>query len=166
MIEVFDRSGRRGVLVPMLKKIHELIATNALRDTAAGLPPPDNYIIWSHKMRKQLVDIKWRFLVAMDGATIAGLMFYRYLDTAIYIEELQIAWAYRKNPQVIEGLLRKLEFDPGTKVAVFYANDRMKLEPDKEILASVGFRDEHEGGWECLGSFADAVNAIKLRYNR
>lgn len=166
MISVFDHSSRRGALVPMLNKIHALIAENAARDTLAGVEPPQNLILWTHKMRKHLVDIKWRFLVATDATNLAGLMFYRYEGNAIYIEEMHVAWAHRNNPQVIEGLLKKLEFDQGTQDAAFYANSRMKLEVNKEILASVGFKDEHEGGWECLGDLAATVNALKLRYNR
>ena len=158
MIEVYDHSSRRGALVPMLKKIHALIAEN--------VATTEHVIFWSHKMRKNLVDIKWRFLIAVDGANIAGLFFYRYDGSDIYIEEMQISRAYSGNPQVAEGLLRKLEFDQGTKDAVFYANDRMQLEANKEILASVGFKEEHEGGWERLGDLPATVNALKLRYIR
>lgn len=158
LIEVFDHSNRRGALVPMLKNIHALIGEN--------VSPMENMILWSHKMRKILLDINWRFLTAMSGNDIAGLLFYRYEGNNVYIEEMHVSLAHSKNPQVIEALLKKLEFDPGVKDATFYANDRMKLEANKEILAGVGFRDELEGGWECLGDFSATINTIKLRYTR
>jgi len=157
-IEVFDHSGRRGALVPMLKNIHALIAQN--------VPQTENFILWSHKMRKHLVDINRRFLTVSADTTLAALLFYRYEDTTIYIEEMHVSPLHIKNPQVVEYLLKKLELDPGTKDAIFYANDRMKLAANKEILAAAGFKDEHAGGWECLGDFSATCNELKLRYTR
>lgn len=158
MLEVFDRSTRRGTLVPMLKNIYTLIASNT--------PSTENMILWSHKMRKNLLDINWRFLTVMSGNDIVGLLFYRYDGNSIYIEEMQVARAYSNDPQVVESLLKKLELDPGVKDAIFYANDRMKQEVNKEILASVGFKEEIDGGWECLGNFSETNNTLKLRYIR
>ena len=157
MIEIFDHSNRRGVLVPMLKNIHALISQN--------VSPMENFILWSHKIRKILLDINWRFLTATSGTNVVGLLFYRYEGGAIYIEEMHISRTHSKNPQVtLDGLLKKLEFDQGTKDAIFYASDKLKQEANKEILAAAGFKDEHAGGWECLGSFSETVNALKLRY--
>jgi hypothetical protein len=166
MLEVKDYSARRGVIVPILPKIHAMIKENAEKDTIAGIAPPEHIITWTQKMRKLLMDIKRRFLVASDGGNLAGIFFYRYDETKIYIEDLQIAWAYRNNPGVIEGFLKRLEFDAGTKDATFFVSERVKIEADKEILAAKGFKETHDGGWEELGSLQKTAAALKLRYNR
>ena len=117
-------------------------------------------------MGKNLSDVNRRFLVALDGPVLAGVFFYRYEGSNIYVEDLQINWAYRNNPKVLEGLLKKLDYDHGTKDAIFYAGERIKAEADKEMLASVGIKEVHENGWEQLGKLSSAVAALKLRYNR
>ena len=166
MLEFFDYSNRRGVLVGWLPKVHAMLKDNAHRDQLAGIQPPEHIVTWSQKMKAQLLDISRRFLVATKGTMLAGILFYRYEDGNLYIEDLHINWAFRKNPQVVEGLLKKLEFDTNAKNAAFYASERIKSDADKEILASVGFKESHEGGWENLGSMSTAVGILKLRYNR
>ncbi|MCL2216027.1 MAG: hypothetical protein FWB91_03285 [Defluviitaleaceae bacterium] len=166
MLEFNDLSNRRGALVPMLAKIHAMFSENATKDTISGIAPPEHIITWRQKMGGRLVDVNRRFLVAQDGDMLAGIFIYRYDNTDIYIEELQIAWAFRNNSQVLEGLLKKLEFDHSTKDATFFAGERIKIEADKEKLASVGLGETHENGWEKIGSLAQAINAMKLRYNR
>ena len=158
MITISDYSNRRGALVPLLKPIYSILSQN--------VGEIENIIFWQQKMRKNLVDISWRFLVAKQEADLVGFFFYRYSGTNIYIEELQLAKAYRNNQQALDGLLKKLEQDHNAKTATFFSNDRMKLEHNKEILASVGFKDTFEDGWENLGGFESAVNAIKVRYSR
>lgn len=166
MLEINDYSSRRGILVPLLSKIYTMFKENAERDKLADIPPPEHLITWQHKIRKKLLDINRRFLVAMDGGMLAGVFFYRYEGADIYIEDVQTAWAFRNNPYVINGFLKKLEYDHGTKEATFFVSDRIKVDSDKELLARKGFKDKYEGGWEKLGTFSQAVAAIKLRYNR
>jgi len=166
MIEFFDYSGRRGALVTLLPKIHALLTENAQKDKLSGISQPEHIVTWQQKKKAVLLDINWRFLVCMDGPILAGLFFYRYQGSNIYIEDLHVAWAYRNNKAIIEGLLKKLEYDANAKDSTFFAGERIKTESDKEILASVGFKQEHEGGWENVGSLSQAVNALKLRYNR
>jgi hypothetical protein len=165
MLEINDYSSRRGVIVPLLPKIHAMLKENAENDKLAGLEPPEHVITWTQKMRKDIVDINRRFFVALDGANLAGILFYRYDGTDIYIEDLHVAWPFRHNAGVIEGFIKRLEFDGGTKDAKFFASDRVKIESDKEILESKGFKSRGEG-WETLGTFKQTVAALKLRYNR
>lgn len=167
MLEFNDYSNRRGVIVPILPKIHAMLAENAARDKLAGLEPPEHVIMWSQKMRKILTDINRRFIVALDGGFLAGIFFYRYDGKNIYIEDVQVAWAYRNNPGVIDGFLQRLEYDPGTKDAAFFASGRIKSDSDTEALAAKGFKKElDDNGYEKLGTLAQAAAALKLRYNR
>lgn len=166
MIEIHDYSGRRGALVPFFPKIHAMLKENAERDKMAGLEPPEHIVTWTQKLRKVLLDINRRFIVAADGGNLAGVFFYRYDATKVFIEDLQIAWAYRNNPNVIEGFLKKLEYDQAAKDATFYASERVKIDSDKEILAAKGFKTTHEDGWEELGTLQQAAGAIKIRYSR
>ena len=169
MIAINDFSSRRGVLVPLLPKFHAIIKENAKRDRVANLEPPEHVITWTQKMRKVILNINRRFVVAMDGENLVGILFYRAENAGekkIFIEDLQTAWAYRNNPQIIDGFLKKLEYDQNTKDATFYASERIKIDYDKELLASKGFKTVHEDGWERLGTFSQAAGAIKIRYNR
>jgi len=166
MLEFIDYSNRRGALVGLQPSIYNMQKENALRDKLSVIHPPEHIVTWSQKMKANLLDIHRRFLVAMDGKVLAGILFYRYQGTHLYIEDLQIAWAYRKNWAVVEGLLKKLEYDTNAKDATFFASERIKSDADKEILASVGFKETHEGGWENLGGMSAAIGQLKLRYNR
>jgi hypothetical protein len=165
-MDINDYSSRRGVLVPLFPKIHGMLKENAERDKLSALEPPEHIITWQQKMRQSIVDVNRRFFVALDGGNLAGIFFYRYDGKSIYIEDVQTAWAYRKNPDIIDGFLKKLEFDAGTRDATFFASERVKSDSDKEMLASKGFKETHADGWEKLGTFSQAAAAIKLRYNR
>ncbi|MCL2225972.1 MAG: hypothetical protein FWB96_13475 [Defluviitaleaceae bacterium] len=165
-MEIHDYSSRRGALVPLLPKIHAMLKENASRDKLSVTEPPEHIISWRQKMRRTIVDINRRLLVALDGGSLAGIFFYRYDGANIYIEDVQTAWTYRKNPAVIEGFLKRLEYDAGTKTATFFVGERVKIEADKEMLAAKGFKEAHEGGWEKLGTLSQAAAAIKLRYGR
>ena len=79
-------------------------------------------------MKPRLVDVNWRFITAVDDATLVGVFFYRHGGANVYIEEMQVAYTHHGNLQVIEGFLKKLEFDKAAMDATFYANDRMQLE--------------------------------------
>ncbi|MCL2840545.1 MAG: hypothetical protein FWE05_07190 [Defluviitaleaceae bacterium] len=166
MLTFIDYSSRRGALVPLLPKMHKMFTENAMNDTLSGIAPPENIIIWRQKMSSRLVDISRRFLVAYDTDVLVGILIYRYDSTDIYIEELQISWLYRDNPNVLEGLIKKLEYDSGTKDATFFASERIKIEADKEKLAAVGISEARENGWEKLGSLPVTIAALKIRYNR
>jgi hypothetical protein len=48
--------------------------------------------------------------------------------------------------------------------AEVFAGERIKVERDKEILASVGFKDTYIDGYQLLGNPRDAEAALKLRY--
>ncbi|MCL2355979.1 MAG: hypothetical protein FWC70_02310 [Defluviitaleaceae bacterium] len=164
MLEVNDYSNRRGIVVPMLPKIHAMLAEIAARDKHSE--PPEHVIIWSQKMRKILMDINRRFIIALDGKFLAGIFFYRHDGGNIYIEDLQVAWVFRNNPGVIDGFLQRLEYDSAAKDATFFASERVKSDADQEILAAKGFKRELEDGWENFGTLAQASAAIKVRYGR
>lgn len=166
VLQINDYSNRRGVIVQFLPKIHALLKENAERNPQAGLEPPEHVIRWQQKMRSVLIDINRRFFVALDGNNLAGIFFYRYDGDKILVEDVQTAWSYRNNPNVIDGFLKRLEYDQGAKDATFYAGERVKLDADKELLANKGFKDTHEGGFEKLGTLSQAAGALKLRYNR
>jgi len=169
MLEFIDYSSRRGTMVALLPKIHALLTEISVRDKIAGITPPEHLVTWQHKARKELIEIQRRFLVAMDGNLLAGLFFYRYdkeNKNNIYIEDVQIAWVFHKNPLVLEGLLKKLEYDADARNATFFASNRIRIETNKEILASVGFKEKKEGDWENLGNFKEMANALKVRYSR
>jgi len=171
MIEITDYSGRRGALVPLFPRIHEITKENALRDKVAKLEQPEHVVTWQHKMRKVILDISRRFVVARDGAFLAGIFFYRF-DAQdrqkVYIEDVQVAWAYRNSTDVMDGFLQRVEKDPiaGVKGVTFFASKRIKIDADSEKLLSRGHTFERENGWEKLGTFAQAAAALKTRYYR
>jgi hypothetical protein len=183
MLEINDYSSRRGVLVPLFPKIHAMLKENSERDKFSNLEPPEHLIIWQQKIRQVILDINRRFIVAMDGGNLAGIFFYRIgkvdgvgkidgigkvdgNEGKIFIEDVQAAWSYRNNTHIIDGFLKKLEFDKHSKDATFYASQRIKIDYDKELLAAKGFKTVHEDGWEKLGTYSQAAGAIKIRYNR
>ena len=167
-MEIHDFSARRGALVPYFSQIHAMIKENALRDRFGNLQPPEHLVTWQHKMRKELVDINRRFVVALDGGQLTGVLFYRVDGTDIYIEDIQVAWAHRNNPAIIDGFLKRLEHDQtaGAKGAVFYASERIKIDMDTEKLVARGHKVERVDGWEQLGTLAQTAAALKIRYNR
>jgi hypothetical protein len=169
MLEVNDYSNRRGAMVPLLPKIHEMLAEASARDTVAGIKPPINYILWKQEISRRLVDIYRRWVAIMDGPVVAGVFFYHFgdKDKSIYIDELRIAWAYRNNNTVINMLCDRFANDNAIKkVSSVYASENIKKESSQEILATVGFEKQFENGWEPLGNPVDAAAAIKLRYSR
>ncbi|MCL1843868.1 MAG: hypothetical protein FWF79_08645 [Defluviitaleaceae bacterium] len=166
MLEIIDYSSRRGAIVPFLTKMHAVIKENSLRDKLAGMKPPEHVITWSQKMRKVLLDINRRFYIALDGQMLAGVFFYRVDGGKAFIEDVQVAWAYRNNAHVIDGFLRKLEYDVSLKDSTFYASERVKADADAEMLASKGFKKKYVDGWEELGTLSQASQAIKIRYSR
>ena len=166
MIEINDYSGRRGVLVAMLPKIHAIMKDNAGRDKFGLTKQPEHLVTWQQKTRQTITDIRRRLIVAQDGEMIAGILFYLCDGGKVFIEDVQVAWAYRNNPTVIDGFIRRLECDPGSKDAVFFASERIKTDANTEILASKGFKKTYENGMEELGTLSQACQALKIRYSR
>ena len=156
MIEVMDQSARRGAIVPLLDSVYKIIAANGT--------PMTHIITWKQKMSKNLVDINWRFIVAIEAGRLVGFLFYRYQGPNIYIEELHTAPDKKTDASIIQGLLAKLELDNGTKGAAFYINGRMQLAKREEMLAAVGLVPELENGWQCIGNLEEVKNEIKGRY--
>ena len=168
-MEFHDYSNRRGALVQFLSKMHEIMKENAEQDKQGNIEPPEHIITWTQKKRKELTDITRRFYVAQDGgdgSILAGFIFCRIDGGKAYIEEVQLARAYRNNPLVLDGLLKKLEFEPLIKDAEFFASERVKANADEEMLAAKGFKAEREDGFEKLGTFAQASAALRIRYSR
>ena len=168
MLESHDYSGRRGVLVPLMPKVHALLTETAKKEPLAGIEPPINIILWRQEIYKLLVEIHRRWLMVMDGPAIAGLMFF-YFDKNgdTYINELRIAWPYRHNNGVFPLLIDRFMKDPGVKNSKnVFAGPNVKKEANQELLASVGFEAHFENGWEPLGNPTDAAGVLKLRYLR
>jgi hypothetical protein len=174
MPEAIDYSARRGAIVPLLPKIHALMKESAALDRLGGLEPPENFVNWRQRVGAQLLDInrKWLFSMEIAGAEkrdVIGFLFYRYdaeKPDTLYVEDLLIAWAHHNDPAVLAGLLGKLENDPRAKSAAFFCGERIKAPADKELLASVGFKETFPDGWEPLGNLKEAISALKLRYTR
>jgi hypothetical protein len=168
-MEAVDYSGRRGIIVPMMDKIYALITENIEKDKQAGLPPPLNRIIWRQRFKRMLPEIHRRWMFILDGKSLAGLLFYHFKDNGnkLYIDELMVAWPYRHNKLVFPLMLDKFQFDREVKACrEIYAGERVRMEPDKEILATAGFKETYEGGYHLLGSLPETVEALKIRYIR
>jgi len=166
MIEITDFSGRRGAVVPILPKIHELLKTNATQDKLTSVEAPEHIVIWQQKMRRFILDINRRLFIAQDGNDVVGIFFYRHDGANIMIEEVQIAWKSRHNQLIMDGFLKKLEQDPKTRDATFFADVRIKKNSDKEMLAAKGLKDAADNEPEQLGTFGQAAAAMKIRYAR
>ena len=172
MLETFDYSNRRGIIPPMLDKIYGVISEYAANDKLAGLPPLPNLIIWKQRMRKILVDISSRWLFAMDGTAVAGLLFYRFGKEPenagnVYIDELIVAWGYKDDESVFGALLDKFVNNDSVKdCPEVFAGERVRRDADKELLASKGFAEKYPGGYQSLGAPEQAADALRLRYAR
>jgi|GEM_PF-6228354 len=126
---IHDYSTRRGVLVPLLEKVHAMYRELAEHDKLSGLAMPEHIITWTQKRRKELVDIERRFFVALDGGELVGFFFYKHEGENILLEDVQ------GSPEVIEGFLKKLEYDTAAKDKTFYAGERIRRCADEEIVA-------------------------------
>ena len=179
MLEVHDYSNRRGVLVAMLPAIYDIFTENAREDKLSKSAHPENIIFWKQKMNRHLVDVSRRYLVVNDGALLAGLLFYRLQPEVekirIYIEDMQVARPWRKNPSVVDLLISRLENAPMVKDAVFFASNRIRIEANKDLLEPVSIDPSHykspgllkenqDGQWEMLGDLKSATSALKTRY--
>ncbi len=167
MFEVIDFSSRRGALVPLLPKIHALLTVNAVKDKVAGIAPPENIILWKHRAHREILEIHRRFVLVMDGNSVTGLLFYHFKEDSVYLDQFQIAWEYRHNPAVLDIMTDKFAANREVKACgSVYAGENVKAPADKELLASVGFKETFPDGWEPLGTVAEAVGALRTRYAR
>lgn len=170
MFEFIDYSSRRGAIVPLLPQVHSMIKELSEKDRLGGPPTPVALTTWKRKTGLSLLDVSRRFLFALrlDGARkeVLGMIFYRGEGSNLFIEDMHIAWKMRRNPAVLDGLIAKLQLDPRAQNAQFFGSERLKMVPDKEILAGVGFRDTFPDGWEPLGNSKEALGSLKQRYTR
>ena len=171
MLEALDYSNRRGIIVPMLEGIYKMISEQASGDKRANLPPLPNRVIWKQRMRRELVDIKTRWIFALDGAAIAGFLFFRAAEESggglsAYIEELAIAAEYRGEGLALGALIDKFMNENyirgGPRV---FAGERIRRGDGEELLASVGLGGEYPGGYEPLGTPNEAAEALRDRYS-
>jgi acyl-CoA synthetase (AMP-forming)/AMP-acid ligase II len=144
----------------------------------SGLAPLQHIILWKQTMHREVTDIYRRWILARDGKNLAGLLFYRFgaglasgttgdIKGALYIHELQTAWSRRNDEVLFTMLMDKFKLDREVAACdTCYICDRVKNEENSEILASVGFKENYPDGWKPLGSAADTVSALKLRYMR
>ena len=156
MVSIFDFSGRRGALVPLLPSVYKLLAQNAR--------PLPHQILWQQHMRKELVDICRHFLVAKgeDGALL-GVFFYKTSPATgplIYIEDFSLTPDFANPQALVDAFVAKLALDPSVSNAQFYGNTaHIKQEKDKEIL-----KEAPATPWEVLGDFKQMANTLKRRY--
>ena len=130
MLEFIDYTNRRGALVRLQDSIYNMQKDNAQRDKLALAPPPTHIVSWTQTMKRNLLDVNRHFIVAMDNKKLAGILFYRYSGTNLYLEDFHIAWGYRSVPQVAEGLLKKVELDTKSKDATVFASVQIKTDAD------------------------------------
>ena len=116
MFEVFDYSARRGALVPLLASIYKIICETKIKN-------PENFIFFKQRMSKLLIDINYRWIIINENKQLAGFLFYRYEGKNIYITDLHISKSVKTPVDAITMLIKKMEYDQGTKTADFYEND-------------------------------------------
>ena len=164
MLKITDYSKHRGGVVALLPQIHAMYKENALADKSGTLQNPGHIITWQQQIKRRLTDINWRFLIATQRDKIVGVMFYRYSGSNAYIEEFQFHKDFEGDTEAFDMIFKKLEMDNKSAGAVFYVSRFVKLEKNKEILASAGFKEVSEDGYELLGSFNEARGSLRLRF--
>lgn len=162
-MNVVDLSNRRGAIVHLLPQVYEV-----LKGEQSSIL---NIVLWTHEMNKSLVDIHKKWVFALNGTKdMLGMMFYRLgVENDIYIDLLS-AKKGAVNSLVIEALIKKFEQDNEVKSRQsFYVGRQVKREASDEILGTVGLQDEtvfNDDGYQLLGSYDQAIKALKLRYLR
>ena len=164
MLKVTDYSSHRGGVVTLLPQIHSMYKQNALADKSGVLQNPGHIVTWQQKIKKRLTDINWHFIIATQKDRLAGVLFYRYDGNNAYIEEFQFHKNFEGDTEAYDQIFKKVEMDRKSAGAVFYVSQFVKLEKNKEILASAGFKEVSVNGYEQLGSFAEARASLKLRF--
>ena len=119
MLKVTDYSNRRGGVVNLLPQIHSMYKENALADKSGVLQNPGHIITWQQQIKKRLMDINWRFLIATQRDRIVGVLFYRYEISNAYIEELQFHKNFESDTEAFDQIFKKLEMDKKSGDAVF-----------------------------------------------
>ena len=152
---VIDYSGRRGAIVPLLPKIYELYKARGLTQ--------DHYVHWSQAVRKELVDIRTKWVIAQQGTDLKGLLQYRVDADTLYVEVLLL------QPGVdVMPVLKKFERDGVVRsCGTFYFSRNLKKTTNNEILDSVGLLSEpeyHENGYRRIGDLNSALTELQLRY--
>ena len=163
MLKVTDFSSHRGGVLSLLPKIHSMFKENAAADKSGTLKNPGHIVTWQQRIKKQLTDINWRFIIAAFDKKLAGVMFYRFEEENAYIEEFQFDKDFIGDELVFDQILKKIEMDKKAHTAVFYVSKHIKLEKNKEILASVGIKDE-QGEYEKLGTLNETRGNLKIRF--
>ena len=164
MLKVTDYSSHRGGVVNLLPKIHSMYKENALADKSGVLQNPGHIVTWQQKIKKRLTDINWHFVIATQKDRLVGVLFYRYERNNAYIEEFQFHKNFEGDIEAFDQIFKKMEMDKKSSSAVFYVSRFVKLEKNKEILASAGFKDTSTDDYEQLGSFSEARASLKLRF--
>ena len=164
MLKVTDYSKHRGGVVTLLPQIHAMYKENALADKSGVLPNPGHIVTWQQKIKKRLTDINWRFLIATQNDKIVGVLFYRYEGNNAYVEEFQFHKNFDGDVEAFDQIFKKLEMDKKSQNAVFFVSQFVKLEKNKELLASAGFKEVTEQGYELLGSLSEARASLRLRF--
>ena len=164
MLRVTDFSSHRGGVVALLPKIHSMFKENARADRSGVLQNPGHIVTWQQKIKKRLTDINWHFVIATQGDRLVGVLFYRHEGNNAYIEELQFHKDFEGDTEAFDLIFKKLEMDKKALSAVFYVSQYVKLEKNKEILASVGIKEAAACGYENLGSLGEAKASLRLRF--
>ena len=164
MLKVTDYSKHRGGVVALLPQIHSMYKENALADKSGVLQNPGHIVTWQQKIKKRLTDINWRFLIATQKDRLVGVMFYRYDNNNAYIEEFQFHKNFEGDTEAFDQIFKKIEMDKKSADSVFYVGQFVKLEKNKEILASAGFKEVSKEGYELLGSLSEARASLRLRF--
>ena len=134
--------------------------------------PVKNFVHWTHDMNKALLDIhkKWVFVLNPEQKVL-GFLFYRLDEDgkSLYIDALRIK-KHQKDHGAFGLLMQRFQQDDSVKGRKeFFASREIQRESSTEILAAVGLQDDsiyNPSGYESLGSFQKAVDALKLRYQR
>ena len=164
MLKVTDYSNHRGGVVMLLPQIHSMYKENALADKSGVLQNPGHIVTWQQKIKKRLTDVNWHFIIATQNDRLVGVLFYRYEVGNAYIEEFQFHKNFEGDTEAFDKIFKKLEMDKKAAGAVFYVSQFVKLEKNKEILASAGFKEVRADGYELLGSFSEARASLRLRF--
>ena len=164
MLRVTDYSNHRGGVITLLPQIHSMYKENALADKSGVLQNPGHIITWQQKIKKRLTDINWRFLIATQKDKLVGVLFFRYNGTNAFIEEFQFHKNFEGDTYAFDQIFKKLEMDKKSQSAVFYVSQFVKLDKNKEILASAGFKEVSGDEYELLGNLNEARASLRLRF--
>ena len=155
---IADYSARRGAIIHFFPQIYEL-----LRDYCE-LP---NKIIWTQQIKRQIVDINRRYILAVDNskfsnAKVLGFLFFKKHDEKILIDYFCV-----REKGVASALLEKFLRDDAVKAAkTFCISEAIKKEENDESLERVGLLDNSgfKDGYMEIGGYAETLKILKTRY--